>query len=154
MTWMRVQTQSDADELLRQFGDFHDGVLREAHLWTEHWVSNDLAMAIGLGLDTRLRMVVQRQWRPISAIELLFEEITRLNVVPSPENYEASIQAATLYVDGPTIFWADLANWRPGESDSDEVTWVSAGRLHWRDASEWMGESLHYGAGVHLPPSA
>jgi hypothetical protein len=153
MIWTRIQTQSEADELMRQFGSFHDGVLREAHLWTEHWVSDKLAMAIGIGLDTRVRMILQRQWQPLSAVELLFEEVTRFNVVPSPENYEASIRAATLLVAGATIFWADESNWRPGESDSDDVTWISARRLHWRDASDWMGEPLHFGSVGSLPPS-
>ncbi len=154
MTWTRVQTQEDAADLMVQFGDFHDGVLREAHLRTEHWVSDGLAMAIGIGLDTRVRMVLHRQWRPVPAIELMFEEVIRFNLVPSPENYEGSIQSATLYIDGPVVYWADEANWRPGESDSDEVTWISARRLHWRDASEWLGESLHYGASTPPPPSA
>jgi hypothetical protein len=154
MVWTRVVNQADLDDLMRRFGDFHDGVLREAHAWTEHWVGESLAMAIGIGLDTRVRMVFQRQWRPVSAIELLFEEVTRFNLVPSPENYEASIQAATLHLDGDLVFWAEEANWRPGEDDSDAVTWISARKLSWRDASDWMGESLHYAAGTPPAPSA
>ena len=135
---------------MRLFGDFHDAVLREAHLWTKHWVGDKLGMAVGVGLDTRVRMLFQRQSRPVSAIELLFEEVVRLNVIPSPEGYEGSIFTATLFHDKRMFFWAEEGKWRPGEDDSDRVTWISARRLYWRDASDWMGESLHYGA--RTPP--
>lgn len=89
-------TNDETDDLLHRFGDFHDGVLHEAHLWAEHWVADNLAMHIGVGLDTRVHVVLQRQWRPVSAIELLFEEVTRCNVIPSPETHTGFIWASTL----------------------------------------------------------
>jgi hypothetical protein len=104
-------------------------------------------------VSIRVRMLFQRQWRPVSAIELLFEEVVRLNVTPSPESYEGSIFTATLFHDKGMFFWAEEAKWRPGEDDSDRVTWIAARRFSWRDASDWMGESLHYGAMTPPVPS-
>jgi hypothetical protein len=49
-------------------------------------------------------MVLQRQWRAVPAIELLFKEVLRFKVVPSPEKYEGSIWAAKLHVDRPVVF--------------------------------------------------
>jgi hypothetical protein len=49
MTWKRIQTQAVVDDLMRQLGDFHDSVVREAHLWTEHRVAEVLAMGIVIG---------------------------------------------------------------------------------------------------------
>jgi hypothetical protein len=45
--WQSVETEGDAERLRTVFGDFHDGCLREAHVWTETYVSEDLSMALG-----------------------------------------------------------------------------------------------------------
>ena len=76
-------------------------------------------------------------------MELVFEEVTRLTVVPSPENYGSEIFEATLLVDDGLIYFADVADWSP-KSDDQDATWISAKKLKWRDASDWMGEELRY----------
>jgi hypothetical protein len=78
MNWSEVKTQADADALMEAFGCFHDGCIRESHLWTDHWVSEDLSMSCPANWDNRLRFFVQRQSRNPSAVELLFEEVARL----------------------------------------------------------------------------
>jgi hypothetical protein len=153
MVWQRISTQAEADAFMEIVGYLHDGVLREAHIWTEHWVSTGLSMAVDTGLDTRVRMVLQRQWSPLSAVELSFEEVTRFNLIPSPENYGSSIQSATMLSRNGLLYWADVPDWRPEGKDSDNATWLSARFLQWRDASEWMGKTLHYDGNDPLPPS-
>ncbi len=144
MNWNIIKDQDDVDSLMALFGGFHDGCLREAHLWTGHWVSNDLAMTCPDSLDNCIRILVQRQFKDPSAIELLFEEVTRFNLVPTPENYESIISSANLFVKGSTAYWSPTEGWWPDSPSRDEVTWVSAKRLRWRRA-EWLGEELHYG---------
>ena len=152
--WQAITTPDEAAAFLALVGDFHDGCLREAHLWTEHFVADDLSMRIGLGWDTHARLLVQRQYRPLSAIELYFQGVRRLQVAASPPNYESIIFAATLAVDEQGIFWADRSGWAYEAVDRDEATWIWAGQLHWRDASEWMGEPLRYAAaGSPRPPA-
>ena len=85
----------------------------EAHLWTGHWVSKDLSMTCSDSLDNCIRILVQRQFKDPSAIELLFEEVTRFNLVPSPENYESIIFEATLLVQDGTIYWTPNVGWWP-----------------------------------------
>jgi hypothetical protein len=110
---------------MRTFGDFHDGCLREAHIWTESFVDTEMRMSVASDLETRVRLLIQRQWRDPSAIELLFEEVTALHLRPSPQDYDWSL-------DSPK---------------RDEVTWIAAKKLSWRDVSAWMGPNLHYGPG-------
>ena len=95
------------------FGHFHDSCIREAHLWTGHWVSPTLSMACSGDLDTRIRFLIQRQFKNPSAIELQFEEVTRFNLVPTPENYDSIIYSATLLVQDKIIFWSLDAGWDP-----------------------------------------
>jgi hypothetical protein len=143
MLWNVIATQSDAEALLQQFGNFHDACVKEAHVWTGHWVSEDLAMAVDP--TTRVRLLIQRQFRPLSAIELLFEGVTRFNLAPAPENYESIIFEARLVVRDGLIYWAETGNWEPDSADRDSYTWIAAAAAKWRDATEWLGEALRYG---------
>jgi hypothetical protein len=142
--WRHVVTQADADALMDLFGGFHDGCIREAHLWTDHWVSQDLSMSCPGHLDNRIRFLIQRQFLDPSAIELLFDEVTRFNFVPSPENYDSIIYSATLLVQGEVIFWSPDAPWRPDDPKRDDATWISARKLRWREVP-WLGPDLRYG---------
>lgn len=73
--WNLIVAKADAEKLLKVFGTFHDGCLREAHVWTEHWVTPDLHMRCTGELDTRVRILIQRQLIAPSAVELLFEQV-------------------------------------------------------------------------------
>jgi hypothetical protein len=142
--WKPVATQADADLLMRSFGDFHDSCIRETHLWTDHWVAPNLAMACSERLDNRIRFLIQRQFARPSAVELLFEEVLRFNLVPAPENYFSIIFSAKLLVQGEVIFWSPNRNWKPDGPDRDDSTWISARKLRWREVP-WLGEALRYG---------
>jgi hypothetical protein len=144
MDWKEIKTRADADEFMEGFGGFHDSCIREAHLWTGHWVSHNLSMSCAAGLDNNLRLLIQRQFSDPSAVELFFEHVTRFNLVPAPENYDSVILAATLLVQDGTIFWSPEDGWTPNALSRDEFTWVSAKKLRWREVS-WLGETLGYG---------
>ena len=144
MSWKQVKTASDVEDVLTRFGGFHDSCLREIHLWTEHYVADNLSMSCPGHLDTHARLLFQRQFRNPSAIELVFHQVVGLCVVPSPENYDSIIFDASLTLKDGVFRWTD------GE---DQGTWIAARELWWREASEWMGSELRYGAGTPPPAS-
>ena len=144
--WNRIVSNEDVENLLRIFGGFHDGCLREAHVWTEHWVAPNLRMHCTGELDSRVRILIQRQLSAPSAIEMLFEQVITFHLQPSPHNYDSIIFDATLLLDGDTFYWADVGGWLPTASDRDRATWIAAKMVSWRDASTWMGSDLRYGA--------
>ncbi len=142
MNWFTVRSEPDVEKLMNEFGEFHDGCLREVHIWTGHYVDEDLSMVCASELDTQVRMLIQRQFRNPSAIELLFEQVTAFHLSPSPQNYDSIIFTATLkFKEDGSIYWAD----NYGEEQDDDVTWVTAKVLSWRPVSEWMGKQLRYG---------
>lgn len=151
MTWNALSSQSDLDALLKLFGGFHDGCLHEAHIWTEHSVDSEMRMSVSGDLDTRVRLLIQRQWRDPSAIELLFEQVVTFHLQPSAANYDSIIYEATLLHDGDTFYWADEGGWSPMGEARDRCIWIAGKRLSWRDASRWMGPELHYGAAEDPP---
>jgi hypothetical protein len=144
MNWIKIESQADADALLDLFGGFHDGCIREAHLWTEHFVAQNLSMSCAGNLDNNIRFLIQRQFKNPSAIELVFEQVTRFNLVPSPDNYDSVIYDATLLVHEGIIYWSPEEDWTPNAPDRDNTTWISSNILRWREV-DWLGEELRYG---------
>ena len=146
-SWIPLTSQADLDQLMRTFGDFHDGCLREAHIWTESFVDTEMRMSVASDLETRVRLLIQRQWRDPSAIELLFEEVTALHLRPSPQDYDSIIVCALMLSRDGMFYWAEDDDWSLDSPKRDEVTWIAAKKLSWRDVSAWMGPNLHYGPG-------
>jgi hypothetical protein len=151
VVWNPISSQADIERLLKLFGWFHDGCLREAHVWTEHSVSSDLRMSCSGNLDTRVRILIQRQFKEPSAIELLFEQVTTFHLKPSPENYDSIIFGATMLVENDVFYWADSEGWSLNSSEHDNATWISAKKLSWRDASNWMDAELRFKADSAAP---
>jgi hypothetical protein len=147
MKWTPIQDQAAADQLMREFGDFHDGCLHELHLWTGYSVSPDFSMTVAFPSNIGARVLIQRQSDTLSAIELFFEGVTRLNVVAPPENSDGIIFHGTLLVRDGQAYWSPERDWSP---DAANVTFVSAKQLRWRDASDWLGADHRLGIG---PPT-
>ena len=143
MKWIELKDIDDIKGFLEIFGYFHDSCLRELLMWTDSYVDNDLSMKVGLGFDTKVRMFFQRQSNAPSAIELLFEGVTNFHLKPSPENYDSIIYDANILLKDGTFYWADSVEWTPNHND-EEVTWISAKKVKWREVSHWMGEERRY----------
>src|SRR5437867_68914 len=68
-TFAEIRTEEELNSFLNAVGRFHDGVIHEIHLLNSSYVAADLAMSWDSRLD--LRVLVQRQWKNPSAVELL-----------------------------------------------------------------------------------
>jgi hypothetical protein len=134
------------------FGGFHDGCLREMHVWTGYSVGRNLSMDVPHEYELSARVLIQRQFESPSAIEMLFEQVVRINVVPPPENYDAIIYGATLLLRDGTFYWSPEEEWSP-ENVAASQTFLASNRVSWRDASDWMGSTLRYGPGTDTEPS-
>jgi len=156
MPWHKIASQGDADALVRQCQGFHDGCFREAHVWTETSIEQG-AMTCPGHLDTHVRTLFQLGAAEPSAIELRFDEVTYLHLLPSWDNCDSIIWRATLSQDegvfhlrvyliglpltGPPN--AGIAK-QPRDDDTPDMH-IVARQVSWRDASEWMGAGLRYG---------
>jgi hypothetical protein len=145
MNWKSLTSQTQIDEFMRLFGQFHDACLKEVHISTGHYVGKDLAMAAPSDEATQGHLLFQRQFHDFSAIELAFEKIVRFNMVPPKKNHCWIIFEATMTLTDELIYWADVSRWSPHDPRCDTATWIAAKSLCWRDASNWMGPKLQYG---------
>ena len=140
--WTELNSDSRIAELMQVFGNFHDGCIREIHVTTGHYVDSNLSMTVDW--RTMIYMLVQRQWRNPSAIELRLEELVGLNLYPPQPDYESIIFHAACLLREGIFYWADDARWRPESREPGDCTWVAARRAWWRNASDWMGPELRY----------
>ena len=145
MDWKSISNEEESKELLRLFGEFHDACIKEAHMWTGHSIDESLSMTVVGGLDTSIKFVVQRQFRNPSCIELLFEEVTRINFVPSPENYDSIIYECNLGYENEQFYWVIDTSQEPSDLNANEDSWVRSKKLSWRIADDLLGSELHYG---------
>ncbi|CAN5472785.1 hypothetical protein BH11ARM1_BH11ARM1_11220 [soil metagenome] len=128
--WSHVDDLPALTDFLKHFS-FHDGVIKEVHWVNRSFVSKNLRMAVEE--QASVRMLVQRQWPNPSAIEILFEGVTGLEL--DSTNF---------------IYYAD-----PKQTDDGilELTlsgsWIAFKSFRWRDASDWMDESTHFGLDWH-----
>ncbi|WP_026881375.1 hypothetical protein [Clostridium akagii] len=145
MNWIEVKTKDDIKNLLDVFDFFHDGCLREIHLWNSYYIGSDLSMAAGEG-TLNAKVIFQRQSKNPSAIEVCFSEVQRMNIVATNPNYWYMILGASLFYKGGLYYWADEEQWNISEPSNSEIMWISAKGIKWRDKSEWMKDTLRYGS--------
>jgi len=145
MTWNTISSEEDAIELMNIFGGFHDSCIKEAHLWSKHHVDDNLSMSCSGDLDTSIKFVVQRQFKKPSCIELLFEQVTRINIVPTPENYSEIIYEARIGLEDDEFYWSVDNSEKPTDLEASADTWVKSKVLKWRVADEKLGAQYSYG---------
>lgn len=141
MDWKEINSENDIDDLFTTFGGFHDGVLREMHLWNDYYVDEDLSMNSGDGM-LNAKVLFQRQWEKPSAIEMLFLGIYKINIISTPPNYWYMIFDATLIYKDGLYYWAEVGDWDIGDNS---VTWISSKNIRWRSVDGWLGSKLRYG---------
>ncbi|MEK5482222.1 hypothetical protein [Viridibacillus sp. FSL R5-0888] len=144
MDWQTLNTDEDIRTFMNKFGYFHDSCLKEAHVQTKSFVGENYGMAIDP--TTSASLLFQRQAGPISAIEIVFEEIKHFCISPLPADYTAEILDATFIKQNGIFYWANCEGFNPTNFSLEEgITWISAKYVKWRDRSNLMGGQLIYG---------
>ncbi|SDY91113.1 hypothetical protein SAMN05660462_01199 [Proteiniborus ethanoligenes] len=141
MDWKEINSENDINDLLKTFGGFHDGVLREMHLWNDYYVDEDLSMDSGDGM-LNAKVLFQRQGKEPSTIEMLFWGVNKINIISTPPNHWYMIFDTTLVYKDGLYYWAEAGDWEIGDNS---VTWLSSKNIKWRSVDGWLGSKLKYG---------
>ncbi|MGE7925445.1 hypothetical protein ACQKND_19985 [Viridibacillus arvi] len=144
MDWQTLSTDADIRTYMNKLGYFHDSCLKEAHVITKSFVGEDYGMAIDP--TTSAHLFFQRQAGPISAIEIIFEEVVHFCISPLPADYTAEILDSTFIKKNGIFYWANCEGFNPNNIILKEgLTWISARSVKWRDRSNMMGGQLVFG---------
>ena len=153
-TWRSLTSERDAALLLEDFGAFHDSCLKEALVSTGAYVTPTLSMACPSTLHTEVRLLFQRQESPLSALELLFAQVTAFSVAPAPEGCDPIISNATLSLSGGIFTLAAyligsplqlIPGQQPSPRSGEAGVFVSGRELSWREVSGRLGPNALYG---------
>lgn len=144
MKWIELKEKSEIKKLLEDFGYFHDGCLKEMHMWTDTYVEEKLNMNAPGELDTNVKLLFQRQFKNPSVIELWFEGVTEIRILPTPENFTSILFEAIILKQHDTYYWSDDIDFDPNQIEY-HPSWISAKKLRWRERNDWMGKQNRYG---------
>lgn len=144
MEWHEIKVKKDINELMNAFGCFHDGCLKELKYISGESVDQTLSMN-PINTKRCLSIIFQRQYHDPSVIEIIFDKIIRLNLVPVSEDYTGEISGAYMdFVDG-VIYWSDYEDFEPSKEDEfNDCTWISSAFAKWRIADQYLGEDEVY----------
>ncbi|GGK89644.1 hypothetical protein ACD591_21160 [Rufibacter glacialis] len=132
--WKEIITEADIEELLQNYGNFHDSCLRDIHISTREFVDERLAMHFeNKNVAT---LLFQRQFDKNTILELKFEDVYRFNFHPFQPDYNGVIYDATLKKGADIFYWADEQEWEIGDEDAN---WISAKKVYWRYRPELRG---------------
>lgn len=147
MSWNEIKTREDIDAFMDKMGGFHDGCLKELRFESGAYVGENLAM-MPINTKRNVYVILQRQYKDPSAIEMLFADVEWLNLRPAGERYTCEIFGAHMCIEDDLIVWFDCADFKDSyrELYDKDVTWIKAHKVFWRAADEYLGEPPVYGA--------
>lgn len=114
--WNYILTQADAEDFMKKFVGFHDSTLEKI----EYYESNSSATANAIFDNSG--------WYGV--VELCFEGVQTLKIVPAMGNYSRELFDASLIVENESIFWADSYMEKPNDSYDGSI--IRALSLKWR----------------------
>ena len=114
--WNYILTQADADDFMKMFAGFHDSTLE-----TINYSESNASTIVNAIFDNR-------GWFGI--VELCFEGIQMMKVVPASQNYSRELFEASLIVENESVFWADA--YMEKANDLYEGSIIRALNLKWK----------------------
>lgn len=141
--WENIRTNNEISEFMEKVCYFHDSCIKEISYISGAYVDENLSMH---PLNDRriLRVILQRQCKPHSMIEMEFHGLKYLKLFPVPENYTCEILGSTLILKDGNIYWCDCDDLPESDLDPYEGTLICASGLKWRSIENHMGKEEFY----------
>ena len=144
--WKEIKNQQDIEDLLEEFGGFHDSCIVNLYYESGMYITKDNAMVYAAPNEFKLHIVLQSQWND-SACDLCFSGVRRLHIAGLQDNYAPDILDCYIsfhdnvlpsHYSAPSkvIVWADDCafdiNNIPNPLEEPATTYVIASSLKWR----------------------
>lgn len=113
--WNYILTQADADDFMKKFVGFHDSTLEKVNY------SESGSPVVNAFFDNS-------GW--FGVVELCFEGVQLLKIIPASENYSREILEASLIIENESVFWADAYMEKPNNLYEGSI--IRALNLKWR----------------------
>lgn len=114
--WNYILTQADADDFMKKFVGFHDSTLEKVN-----YSETSSSAVVNAIFDNS-------GW--FGVVELCFEGVQILKIIPASENYSREIFEASLIIENESVFWADAYMEKPNNLYEGSI--IRALSLKWR----------------------
>lgn len=141
--WNEIKNNEDLVEFMRSICSFHDSCVKEMRYISGAYVGVDLSM-YPINSSRRLSMIVQRQNSDLAMVELQFEGLQFMRLLPQKEEYTCEILSATMIMDKGFIYWCDCGGLSKRDIDKYQGTLICASKLRWRAIDNCIGPRDFY----------
>lgn len=138
--WNDIRTPEELEQFLGMVQYFHDSCIKEMHYCSGAYVTEELSMH-PINDQRVLRVIIQRQFHPMSVIELQFSGLKYLRLNPVDPRYTCEILDATMFLQDKLIYWCDMGGLSETDVDSYDGTVICACALRWREIDGGLGKS-------------
>lgn len=143
MEYIEMREQSDIELLMKRFNYFHDSCIKELKYCSGGYVDEDGSM-YPFNSSRCVEMICQSQNAVIRVIEIKFEGVHQLNLVPRDENYDCVIHGASLKKMDELYYWSEWENLNAEDLERGGGTWISAETVSWRSLNNAFGSKKIY----------
>lgn len=141
--WKSISNNDEIIRFMENVCFFHDSCIKEINYISGAYVDADLSMH---PLNNRrvLRVVIQRQYKKESMIEMEFQGLEYLKLFPDDESYTCEILDSTMIIKDGKIYWCDSGILSESDLDKYTGTIICATKLRWRSIENHMGKKEFY----------
>lgn len=141
--WNEVVNNSDLTDFMEMVGYFHDSCIKEMRYLSGAYVTEQFAMhPIN---DCRvLWVVIQRQSKSFSMIEMEFRGLKYLKLLPIGEGYTCELLDATMIMNNEGIHWCDCGGVTEANLENYNGTVICSEKFRWRSINNCMGSDEFY----------
>ena len=131
MNFFEINTNCDIELLMNEFGWFHDSCIKEMVYISGGYVEENGAMYPFDSVKCVI-IVFQSQDAKYRTIEVKFEGVEQMNLVPKQDDYDNIIYEASLIKNNGLFYWAEWCNFKVNDSNNTSGTWISSKKISWR----------------------
>lgn len=141
--WNEIASEKELNSFMETMYGFHDSCLKEIKYISGAYVNKELNMR-PINSKRMLSMIIQRQFKNPSVIEMQFVGLKYLKLFPNDENYTCEILDATMILKEDCIYWCDFGGLSEEEIKSYTGTTICASKVRWRTVDEYIGAEEIY----------
>lgn len=145
--WNEIVDEKGLNDFMDKMGYFHDSCVKELKYISGAFVGDNLGM-YPINNCRILRVIIQRQFKDLSMIEMEFEGLKYLKLRPNDEKYTCEILDATMLLDDDCFYWCDCGGLSKADLDSYDGTVICASKLRWRAIEGCMGSNEFYSSAI------
>lgn len=143
LMWNEIIDNNDLKNFMDNINYFHDSCIKEFKYLSGAYVDDELSM-YPVNDHRILKVIIQRQSKDISMIEMEFKGLIYLKLFPLDDKSTCEILDSTMIIKNDCIYWCDCGGLSETDLDNYNGTVICASKFRWRAIEKCMGANEFY----------